>query len=64
MIPESIKIDDNGDFEVIYTYWYDGEEMEKELLFTFEEIEEAYFLAKSKRDRVRYDTNEECTFNG
>ena len=45
MIPESIKIDDNGDFDVISKSWT-GDVF---LKLTFEEIEEAYLLAKSKR---------------
>lgn len=47
MIPESIKIDDNGDFEIIENDGY----YSCFFSFTFEEIEEAYLLAKSKREQ-------------
>ena len=54
MIPESIKIDDNGDFEInktIYGYDYDDHGINVIINFTFEEIEEAYLLAKSKKEQ-------------
>lgn len=52
MIPDSIKIDDNGDFEIISKSWT-GDVF---LKLTFEEIEEAYLLAKSKKypQEVKY----------
>lgn len=52
MIPDSIKIDNNGDFEiedVIYGYDHDDHGIKIAINFTFEEIEEAYLLAKSKK---------------
>lgn len=47
MIPESIEIDENGDFEVrsngtLFYKW------------SFEQIEEAYLLAKNKRPPIIY----------
>lgn len=46
MIPENIKIDENGDFE-IEAYHPNVGDVYK--YFTFEQIEEAYLLAKSKK---------------
>jgi len=51
MIPESIKIDDNGDFEIKVT---SVQELTYLSFFTFEEIEEAYLLAKSKKQHGCY----------
>jgi hypothetical protein len=56
MIPESIKIDDNGDFEIT-SEKYNGYGYEEHVInFTFEEIEEAYLLARSKKypEKVKY----------
>lgn len=50
MIPKSIKIDNNGDF---YISDFHDDEISH---FTFEEIEESYLLAKSKKypETVKY----------
>lgn len=45
--PDRIKIDEDGDFEISYI---DTDYQECSLYYTFEEIEEAYLLAKAKRD--------------
>lgn len=61
MIPENIKIDDDGDFK-FYPQKHNPlndayeNEMAKIYKFTFEEIEESYLLAKSKKypELVKY----------
>lgn len=60
MIPESIKIDDDGDFEISYT---DSDYQECILYFTFEEIEEAYLFSKSKRENKNTPIKYGCHVN-
>lgn len=48
MIPEIIRIDDNWDFEIQMPRYNCKDRWP--IKFTFEQIEKAYFLAKSKRE--------------
>jgi hypothetical protein len=72
---QEIIVDDNGDFEIektIYGYDYDDNGIKISIDFTFEQIEEAYLLAKSKKypDRVKYGCHvedeilDDCVFDG
>jgi len=69
MTPENIKIDEDGDFEISYI---DREYQECILYFTFEQIEEAYLLSKSKKypESVKYGCHvedeilDDCVFDG
>lgn len=68
MIPERIKVDNNGDFKFYppeHNPLHDAydREMAKIYKFTFEEIEEAYLLAKRKRDQQNKPIKYGCHIN-
>ena len=60
MIPDSIRIDDNGDFEIevngFHGVSFTG-------IFTFKEIEKAYLLANSKRNQQIKSEKHACYVN-